>query len=129
MIAARFLPLLLLAAAPVSAQGLTVRTGETWIFTVIRGQPANARRVDAPTKARKGEVQVSVRAMMGTTMTIRSNNPVAFTFNATLLGKTGPVAVRTCTLPANGRPAFESWPPPSTGVRLSDFKPATSGTC
>ena len=37
--------LLLLAAVPVQAAGLTVRTGETWIFTVKKGEPAHARRV------------------------------------------------------------------------------------
>ena len=41
---------------------------------IERGQPAKARRVAADRKPRPGEIQVSVRAMMGTTMTISSNN-------------------------------------------------------
>ena len=118
------------AAAPATAAGLTVRTGESWIFTIVRGQPAGARRVAPTAVPRKGEVQVSVRAMMGTMMTIRSNNPVAYTFRAELLGVTGPGTVRACTLPANDRPALESWPKAATAVRISDFKPARAdGSC
>ena len=36
---------LLLAASPVSAKGLTVHMGETWVFAIDRGQPARARKV------------------------------------------------------------------------------------
>ena len=32
--------LLLIAAAPAQAAGLTVRTGETWLFTIKNGEPA-----------------------------------------------------------------------------------------
>ena len=46
----RFLPLLALAAAsPLAAKPLTVRMGETWVFTVAKGQPAKAHRADART--------------------------------------------------------------------------------
>ena len=47
----RILPFALLAAlstSPLAAKPLVVATGETWIFTIERGQPAKARRV-APT--------------------------------------------------------------------------------
>ena len=129
LLAALFL-LALSASASAVAPGLTVRTGESWIFTIVRGQPAKARRVAATAVPRKGEVQVSVRAMMGTMMTIRSNNPLAYVFRAELIGVTGPGTVRACTLPANDRPALESWSKPATAVRISDFKPATAdGSC
>jgi hypothetical protein len=114
-------------ASPLAAKPLVVGTGESWIFTIERGQPARARRVAPSTKPGKGEVHVSVRSMLGTMMTIASNNPVAYTFRAELLGTKGPGTVRACTLPANGRPALESWPKAANGVRISDFKPATAG--
>ena len=58
--------LLLVAAVPAQAAGLTVRTGETWIFTVKNGEPANARRVAPSARIPKGQIKVSVRAMLGT---------------------------------------------------------------
>ena len=128
----RILPFALLAAlsAPLAAKPLVVATGESWIFTIERGQPAKARRVAPTVKARPGEVQVSVRSMMGTTMTISSNNKRAYTFRAELLGTGAALKARSCTLPANGRPALESWPQAATAVRLSDFKPApAAGNC
>src|SRR5436190_17747593 len=67
------LGLALFAAVPAHAQGLTVRLGETWIFVLSKGQPAKARKVDAATSARRGEIKVSVRSMLGTTMTINGN--------------------------------------------------------
>ena len=39
--------LVLIAASPVSAKPLTVRMGETWVFSVANGQPAKARKTDA----------------------------------------------------------------------------------
>jgi hypothetical protein len=117
-------------AAPLAAKPLVVATGESWIFTIERGQPAGARRVAPTAKPRSGEVQVSVRSMMGTTMSISSNNKRAYTFRAELLGIGTAVQARSCTLPADGRPALESWPQAATAVRLSDFKPApAAGSC
>ena len=120
------------AAAPAAAAspGLLVKVGESWIFAIKRGQPANARKVVPAAKPGKGEVIVRVSAMMGTTMTISSNNPVAYRFKALLVAKDGASAVRACTLPANGRMALENWPKPALAVRISDFKPATAdGSC
>jgi hypothetical protein len=117
----------LLSASPLAARPLVVATGESWIFSIENGQPSRARRVAPTAKPRPGEVHVSVRAMMGTMMAISSNNPVAYTFRAELLGTEGAGTVRACTLPAYGRPALESWPKPATGVRLSNFKPAPAG--
>ena len=129
----RILPFALLAAlstSPLAAKPLVIATGESWIFTIERGQPAKARRVAPTAKPRPGEVQVSVRAIMGTMMTMSSNNKRAYTFRAELLGAGTAVQARSCTLPANGRPALESWPQAATAVRLSDFKPApAAGNC
>lgn len=123
---------LLLAASPAAAQspGLLVRTGETWLFTIHRGQPARARKANPSTKLQPGQVLVTLRTMMGTNLSITSNNPRAYTYRAELVGSDKPVAVRSCTLPADGRLSFEHWPEKADAVRLSDFKPAPrDGNC
>jgi len=120
----------LLAASPLAAKPVTVRAGESWIFAIQDGQPVKARKVAASVKPAKGEVVVTVRAMMGTTMTITSNNPIAYTYKAELIGGEKLVPTRSCTLPANNRLSFENWPQKAAAVRLSDFKPATKdGAC
>jgi len=124
---AAILALSLVAAAPVAATPLTVRTGETWIFLIANGQPAKARKVSASVKPGPGQVVVTVKSMMGTTMTITSNNPRAFTYTADLIGAEKAVPTRSCTLPANNRLSFENWPQKANAVRLSNFKPATKG--
>jgi hypothetical protein len=129
MIAAPLLALAL-AAAPAPAGPLTVRTGETWLFTIDHGQPAKARQA-APTAAPpKGFVKVSVRAFLGTMMTISINSPQGYSFKAELLGADGSaVTARACTLPPGNQPALESWPQKAVAVRLGDFKPARGGRC
>jgi len=126
----RLLALLVLAAAsPVSAEGLTIRTGETWVFSIVRGQPANARRVAAEPKPARNQIRISVRSMLGTAMWVTNNSPVDYSYRATLLlpkGKTGPA--KACVVPANGKIAFENWPQPAVAVRVSDFKPAPAGS-
>ena len=77
--------LLLLATVPAQAAGLTIRTGETWFFTVEDGEPANARLVTASAKIPKGQIKASVRALGGTSMVVTNNSPIAYTFRAELL--------------------------------------------
>ena len=122
--------LLLLAAAPAQAAGLTVRTGETWFFTIKDGEPANARLVTASAKIPKGQIKASVRALGGTSMVVTNNSPIAYTFRAALLSGGKATAARSCTLPANARPIFEQWQEKADGVRIGSFKPATAdGRC
>ena len=124
--------LTLFAAPPLAAkpQGLTVKPGETWEFAVSKGQPVQARKVGATDNPREGRIRVTVRAMMGTTLTILSNNPRPFTYTAELIGGTKAVPARSCTLPADGRLSFENWPQKADAVRLSNFKPAKrEGSC
>src|SRR5262245_65232402 len=122
--------LLLLAAAPLSAKPLTVKAGESWVFSLYRGEPVRARKVTPQTKPGPGQVMVTVTSMMGTTMTISSNNPVAYTYEAELVGTNKAVAARSCTLPANGRLSFENWPQKAVAVRLSHFRIADKdGAC
>lgn len=121
------LPLFLLAASPAMAQGLTVRTGETWIFKIDKGQPARARKVQPATKPGKGEVQVALRSILGTSMAIGGQVPIDYNFRAELIVDGKPVAKRACTLPANNKPAFEFWPEKAQAVRIFDFRPAKKG--
>jgi len=122
--------LLLLAAAPVQAAGLTARTGETWIFTVKNGEPANARRVTPSARIPKGQIKVSVRAMLGTAMTVTNNSPIAYTYRAELLSGGKASVARSCTLPPNARPSFEQWQQKAEAVRIGGFKIADDdGTC
>lgn len=120
---------LLLAASPVPAMAapLTVKTGETWVFNLFRGQPVKARKANPSAKPAPGQVLVTVRSMMGTTMTISSNNPVGYTYRAQLIGAGKTIPTRSCTLPADGKISFEHWPEKADAVRLSDFKSAPKG--
>ena len=113
--------LLLIAAAPAQAAGLTVRTGETWLFTIRNGEPAQARKVTPSSKIGKGQIKVSVRPILGTAMTVTNNSPIAYTFRAELLKDGKATAARPCTLPASARPIFEQWEQKADAVRISNF--------
>ena len=122
--------LLLIAAAPGQAAGLTVRTGETWLFTIRNGEPAQARKVTPSAKIGKGQIKVSVRPILGTAMTVTNNSPIAYTFRAELISAGKATVARSCTLPAKARPVFEQWEQKAEAVRISDFKVAgADGRC
>jgi hypothetical protein len=114
------------AAAP-----LTIKTGETWMFELAKGEPVRARRVNASANPARGEIKASVTSLMGTTMTIVNNSPVSYTYRAQLLGVVGKVpAARTCTLPGGAKPSLEFWPARATAVRIGSFKRADAdGNC
>ena len=116
--------LLLIAAAPAQAAGLTVRTGETWLFTIKNGEPAQARKVTPSAKIGKRQIKVSVRSILGTAMTVTNNSPIAYTFRAELISGGKATVARSCTLPAKARPVFEQWEQKADAVRISDFKVA-----
>ncbi|QNP42309.1 hypothetical protein H9L15_08105 [Sphingomonas daechungensis] len=115
---------LLLAASPAQATGLTVKMGETWLFTLKNGEPANARKVPASATIPKGQIKVAVRAMLGTGMTITNNSPIAYTFRAELISGGKATLARSCTLPSKARPAFEQWPQKADAIRIGAFKVA-----
>jgi len=128
----RSLVALTLITAPLQAIAapLTVKTGETWLFSLDHGNPVRAHKVDASAKPAKGEVKIAVRALFGTTMTISNNSPQGYTFKAELIGADGKaVTAKTCTLPAKNQPALESWPQKAVAVRVGSFKPANGGLC
>jgi hypothetical protein len=127
-----FALLALLAVSPAEAKsaGLTVKAGETWLFSLSRGEPVRARRAKPTASLEPGQILVTVRSMMGTTMTINSNNPAGYTYRAELVGAGKSMPARSCTLPADGKMSFEHWPEKADAVRLSSFKPAPrNGTC
>lgn len=121
---------MLTAPASAASKGLVVKPGETWEFALSKGEPVGARKISASTDPRKGRIRVTLQAMMGTTLTIVSNNPRPYTYTAELIGAAKPVEARSCTLPAGGRLSFENWPQKAQAVRLSNFRPAKSeGSC
>ena len=112
------------------ALALTVRTGETWLFSIEHGEPVHARKVGSTTVAARGEVKVTVRALFGTNMTITNNSAQGYRFGAQLIGPDGTaVTARTCTLPPGNQPTLESWPQKAAAIRISNFKPAKGGRC
>ena len=121
---------LMLAAIPAHAAPLTVRTGETWLFTVKNGEPAQARKVTPSVKIPKGQIKVAVRPMLGTAMTVTNNSPIAYTFRAELIAGGKATVARSCTLPPNARPTFEQWEQKAEAVRIGGFKIANAdGRC
>ena len=119
------LSLLLIAAA-----SLTVQPGESWLFRIAKGQPVASRRVKANTAPAPGEIQLTVRRLLGTTITLRNNSRTAYTYRATLVGADGKAIVaRSCVLPAHNRLAMESWPQIAVAVNVADFKPTRDASC
>ena len=125
---AAFLMIALATAA--QASPLTVRPGESWLFTVKDGQPVDARRAEATAKPSKGQVMVTVRAVFGTTMVATNNSATGYIFNAELMSGTKATAARTCTLPAGNKPILEQWDRKADSVRISNFRAAgNEGRC
>ena len=121
---------LIAAAMPALAEPLTVRPGETWLFTLDHGDPAHPHKVEGTTAPARGEMKVSVRALFGTMMTIINNSAQGYIFQAQLIGADGKaVNARSCGAPANNQPALESWPQKAAAVRIGSFKRANGGRC
>ena len=125
-----FALLLLLAPVAAPAKPLVIKTGEAVAFRLDRGEPVQVRKVERTAKPRKGEILVSVRALLGTTLSAINGTGQAWTFKAELLsgGKASPA--RSCTLPKSRDPIFEQWPGKSAdAVRLSKFVRAKDANC
>jgi hypothetical protein len=121
------LPLLVTAAL---AASLSAQPGESWLFRVAKGQPVAAHRVTPTTSPAPGEIRLTVKRMMGTTVTMLNNSPQAYTYRATLVGADGKAIVaKSCVLPANNRLAMESWPQAAVAVTVGDFKPTRDANC
>lgn len=122
---------IMLAIATVAqAAPLTVRAGESWLFTIKEGQPADARKTKPTAKPARGEVMVTVRSLFGTVLIATNNSSVPYNFNAELLPGRNLTAVRTCTLPSGGKPMLEQWEQKAEAVRISNFRAAgNEGRC
>ena len=105
---------------------LTIRTGESWAFSISNGQPVKAHRVEASAKPARGQITARVSAMAGTTMTLTNATGTAFTYRAELIGASGKAPSRTCSLPATAQPVLEYWPQKASAVRIGEFR-ATKG--
>ena len=116
---------LLLAAA-----NLTIPMGQSWLFRIDRGQPVAARQVDASRAPAKGEIRVTARHMLGTTLTALNNGATAYTFRAELISKEGKaLTARSCVLPPDNRLTMESWPQAAVAVRIGNFRPTSAANC
>jgi hypothetical protein len=120
-------PILLIAAL---AASLTAQPGESWLFRVAQGHPVAAHRVESNAVPASGEIRLTVKRMLGTTVTLLNNSAVAYTYRATLIGADGKTIVaRSCVLPAHNRLAMESWPQVAVAVRVDGFKPTRDTSC
>jgi hypothetical protein len=114
--------ILLATASVAQASPLTIRAGETWLFTIKDGQPANERKVQASAKPAKGELLATARALFGTTLIVTNNSNVGYSYTAELLPGRNISAVRTCNLPPGGKPTLEQWDQKADAVRISNFR-------
>ncbi|NML07739.1 hypothetical protein [Sphingomonas sp. G-3-2-10] len=104
--------------------GLVVRAGESWIFTVKDGLPADARPAARNDKPAKGEIFVTLEFEGGASvMAVTSNDEVWWNYRAFIVSKPGHKGNRTsvCTLMNGERTAIERWPGPVPAIRLADF--------
>ncbi len=118
-----------LIAAPLSAKPLTVRMGETWLFAVRHGAPADARKVTPTTAPAPGQFKVTLQPLFGATMTVTNASRFDYAYRATLIlpsGATG--SAKSCVVPAKGVIAIEQWTKTVAAVRLDRFKPAPAGS-
>ena len=122
--------ILAISATMAEAAPLTVRMGESWIFAVRNGEPHEPRKVKSDAAPGKGQIKVTVKALLGTSLMAVNNSPVAYTFKAELIRKGKVLSARTCTLPANAKPVFEQWDGVAEAVRIGRFVAAgTEGRC
>ena len=108
------------------SSGFVIQLGETWLFQLDQGRPINARKVDANAKPAVGELFVTLRPQLGTTMVIANNSAKFYNYRALMMRRPGDRAEATsvCTVMSNGRMGFENWPYPIAAIHLSDFTQA-----
>jgi len=117
-------------SSPAPTAPLTVRTGESWLFTIKDGDLVGVHKVAATAKPAKGEVMVTVRAMFGTAMIMTNNSRIPYTFSAELLSGGKATAARACSLPAGAKPIYEQWEQKADAVRIGNFRAAgLEGRC
>ena len=110
--------------------GLYLKHGESFIFKVIDGQPAEVRSANADERPQSGEVSASLSAD-GSMLQVVSAADTSLNYQAFIARGATDKGQRTsvCTL-LPGVMAMESWPGGLPGIRIVNFKPAGDGmTC
>ena len=131
MVPTRFLIALTITslATPAFARPLTVQMGETWLFAVRHGAPAEARKVTPTTAPALGQFKVTLQPLFGATMTVTNASRFDYAYRATLVLPNSKIgAAKSCAVPANGVIAVEHWTTPVAAVRLDHFRPAPAGS-
>jgi hypothetical protein len=115
-----------LVAKEKTLPGLLIKSGETWIFHLENGQPANPRTATEADKPGKDELKVSLSPDPGAMLTITNNTSQFLNYRAFITPKPGKKGTSTsvCTVMSNGRKAFEVWQNAVPAIRLADFTPA-----
>jgi hypothetical protein len=98
--------------------------GETWIFSLANGQPANAHAAPPGSKPGPNELMVSLKPQIGSTMIVTNNTDRFLNYRATIIAPNGERPTSVCTLMSGGRAGFENWHGNIAAIRLSDFSPA-----
>ena len=113
-----------------SYQGLTVDAGETWIFRVVDGQPAQARKVASGTAPGPGELSISLEIENGPVMVVTNNDGTWYNYRAFVITKpnTKGHRVTVCTLMGGGLSTYEDWRDPVPAIRIADFTVADANT-
>ncbi|MEZ0244656.1 MAG: hypothetical protein ACAH11_14875 [Sphingomonas sp.] len=116
--------LFLAAAAPAgqALPGLTILTGETWIFHIENGQPAGARRASPDSEPASGEIKVSLLRERGVTMIVTNKTEEHYAYRAFISVKPNHKGNRAeiCSL-MPGSVTVETWPEGFPAIRLADF--------
>ena len=109
--------------------GLTVGVGETWIFRVQDGQPADARKAAADEQPASGEIKVSLSGPKGRQLSVINNSPATYNYRAFITSKPGKPGKRTsvCTIMSNRRVGLETWSDRFPALRITDFVPVEEG--
>jgi hypothetical protein len=115
-----------LVAKEKTLPGLLIKSGETWIFHLEKGQPANPRPATKADQLGKDELKASLSLEAGAMLIITNNTSQFLNYHAFITPKPGKKGAPTsvCTIMSNGRMAFESWPNSIPALRLADFTPA-----
>jgi hypothetical protein len=104
--------------------GLTVQSGETWIFRIDQGEPVDARKIDGSATPGSGELMVTLKPQMGAMMIVTNNTNKFYNYHAFLTMQPGSEgkATSVCTVANGGRMAIENWPYAVPAIRIADFR-------
>lgn len=105
--------------------GLLIKPGESFIFKLQDGQPAEIRAAGDAEEPGEGELKASFTGGGMAMLSVKNNTGEMLNYEAYITAKPDKKGKRTsvCTLFAGGS-GFESWPGNLPGLRLTNFKPA-----